>query len=205
MHKKYFIFLALLTGLPLSAQENGSETAVERIQKFAVVQPNKIFVDGDGGSLEWKERTESLRSDVMERGQRIQAEMQRLQQLRTELQSPDQGKSKWSTPESREEKIREAAVLERSIEVAYKTASEYEMQKMQEIQNDLVRKLDRVIADIAKEKGYDAVFPNAIYASPSVDITPIVIERLNKEYQAKKKTDAAKKKSSSDKKAVAAA
>ncbi len=99
MHKKYFIFLALLTGLPLSCPGKRSETAVERIQKFAVVQPSKIFVEGDGGSLEWKERTEALRSDVMERGQRIQADMQRLQQLRTELQNPDQGKSKWSTPE----------------------------------------------------------------------------------------------------------
>lgn len=205
MYKKIVAISLMFSGISLYAQENGAQIA-ERPQKFAVVQPNKIFLEGDGGSLEWKERTEMLRADVMERGQKIQADIQRFQQLKMELESANQGKTKWSTPESREEKIREAAVLERGIEVAYKAASEYEMQKAQEIQNDLIKKLERVVADIAKEQQFDVVFAGGVvYASPAVDITPLVVERLNKEYQVKRKAEAAKKKSNAEKKAVTAA
>jgi len=43
---------------------------------------------------------------------------------------------------------------------------------------DMTNQLKTVIEQVAKEKGFDAVLPNPIYASASVDITDIVIKRL---------------------------
>lgn len=63
--------------------------------------------------------------------------------------------------------------------------------EVEDVQSQLNRKLLAVVAEVGRENGYSLILEKktqAVFASPSIDITDLVIERFNSKYPA---TDAA--------------
>lgn len=180
-----FIFVIVMAG---SAHLIGraDDEKCEKPQKIGYVHIIKIMPEEPNkGCLEWQERTKAFQTEMEKDYAKIQADMQRAQALSAEFESKD--KSKWASDSSLESKSVELAQLDNNIKIAVQALRERQMKVMRDIQTDILMKIEKVGARIARELGYDIVFAQgAIYVSNSVDITDEVLHELDKQYKESK-------------------
>jgi outer membrane protein len=53
--------------------------------------------------------------------------------------------------------------------------------KRRQLAADIQQRVQNAVAQVAKERGFDLVLDNALYAAPALDITNDVVKRLNQE------------------------
>lgn len=183
--KNYALSLLLLSAFALQAEDAIlPRQAVPT--KVAYVDINKIMNENLTGSHEFRDRVTELQSELKDRYNKIQSEVARGQKLEAEVRNPD--KSKWASSESRESKTEELMKLQKNLEISAQAAESYQMKKFQEIQNEIVGKIEKIAKEIAVQQGWDLVIVGGgIYVNPRVDITDDVLSALNKAYKPTKK------------------
>ena len=72
------------------------------------------------------------------------------------------------------------AESERDIARRQRALVEERNQRANEESQIILQRANRIIQDIAKKQKYDLIIQDAIWVSPKVDITELVIKELNK-------------------------
>ena len=84
------------------------------------------------------------------------------------------------TESDRLKQRQELAELERDIARRQRALIEERNQRANEESQIILTRANRIIQDIAKKDNFDLILQEAVWASPKIDITPRVIEQLNK-------------------------
>jgi outer membrane protein len=84
------------------------------------------------------------------------------------------------TESDRLKQRQELAELERDIARRQRALIEERNQRANEESQIILTRANRIIQDIAKKDQFDLILQEAVWASPKIDITPRVIEQLNK-------------------------
>lgn len=162
-------WLILGLGLLLSAQAPAQNLRIGYVNMKEVLDNAPQVVTGrDKLDLEFRPR-----NDAIER-EEAQAEG-----LERRLQLGDLG------AEERNRLERELRELRRSIERQREDLrDELSFRRTEEVQR-LEDQINLAVQDIAESYGYDLVLSSpVIYASPALDITPLILERLQEEHDA---------------------
>lgn len=164
------LFLATaLTGLSLGM----SATASAQENKIAVVDVGAIFQQ----LPQREEISQGLQREFRDRIERMQEREQELNQLRERIQRDE-------SIMSEEERNQAMAEFQQRAGEAQQRGEELneEMRRRQNEERDrILRRIQNIIADIAREEGYDLVLEaNSIaYAADSYDISEQVIEAMS--------------------------
>ncbi|MFA6066492.1 MAG: OmpH family outer membrane protein [Candidatus Babeliaceae bacterium] len=174
----------LLASLLVMTSALFADKEIVKQQKIGYIHIQKLM-DGPQALLECKERIQDLQNELQEKADKIQGKVKKMQQLDSELKNKE--KNKWSSDPVREAKAEELMKLQKDIEISAQSLENYQMRMVQEIQNDIFAKIEKVVSRVAREKGYDLVLgQGALFVSNSCDITDDVRIELDKEYKAAK-------------------
>lgn len=181
MKKNY----VLLSGLLIATGCLFAEAEKVKPQRIAYIHIQKLVGDSPQAALEWKERIQALQGELQERYDKIQGDIKKMQQLDAELKNKE--KNKWSSDPVREAKAEELMKLQKNVEIAAQSLESYQMRVVQEIQNEIFMKLEKIAQQIAREKEFDIVLgQGALFVNNSADITDDVRLELDKQYKAAK-------------------
>ncbi len=175
----------LLSGLLIATGYLFAEAEKVKPQRIAYIHIQKLVGEGTQAAMEWKERIQALQGELQERYDKIQGDIKKMQQLDAELKNKE--KNKWSSDPVREAKTEELMKLQKNVEIAAQSLENYQMRAVQEIQNEIFMKLEKIAQQVAREKEFDIVLgQGALYVNNSSDITDDVRIELDKQYKAAK-------------------
>ena len=166
-HRSILALAAVLTGLlPQIAR---AET------KVGFVDTNRVIA----ASKDAKEAETKLNSLLDKKRDQFKPQQEKFNKLREELETQITVLS----AEAREERQLELAQLKSQIERDVQAAEEEVQIERRKVLAPLFRRIQEVIDDIGKKEGFSIIMERhtgVIYFSESLDITDMVIERLNK-------------------------
>ena len=148
--------------------------------KVGVVDMQKALDECDAG----KAAAKKMEKEYKEMQQKIQKRRDKLQNMQTELNSQSGVLSEQAKQNKMAEYQKKLKDLKRMIE---DSNSELKRQERSYV-NRIAEELTKVVSELGKELKYDIIMEKqeagVIHNSETVDITPIVIERYNKEWNA---------------------
>ncbi|HAL86822.1 MAG TPA: hypothetical protein DCM31_08150 [Deferribacteraceae bacterium] len=173
------ILMSKLTALVVAAVLMMSGTA---FAKIGVVNFQKVLSTSDSGK--------SVYSKLKTKAAEFDTELEKLSKEITKLQNDFEKQANLLTPEAKDKRTAEINRLVREFNGAKKDYSN----QLQRIEARYLKDIESEVLDITeklgKELAYELIveFQHAgvMYFSDKVDITDIVIERYNKEWNAKK-------------------
>lgn len=208
MNSRYTLTIALLSIATLSfadpvasTQKNTAHAPISGapMSRPSLAVPNLpvCFVEiarimtpnvAEAEALEWREAAQALQADLEGKYAKISAEQESYQKARAELENP--AKNKWSSEESRDSKAQALVVKEAEITSEIKNLQKYHSRAVQKLQMDMHENIKKAAKEIRVQRNIGCVLPADITldVDPKVDITKDVIDLLNKEYEAKKKS-----------------
>lgn len=142
-----------------------------RATKIAVVQPQAILQSSE----EWQEKMSSLQQEFEKRAVNLGKEREELAK-----------KARESGSAAAREAIKDMAKKQKDIEIDERSLQADFEQRHQEAQMAIAQKVESAIEASLKANGWDAAVPKFFYASPDIDITPLAVEEMNKEYRKEK-------------------
>ena len=158
-----FLLVSLLTSVPVFAAGN----------KVAVINIQKVLVDSEAGK--------KAKAKVEKRMEELKASFKKDEAALVSLQKEIEKKSSAWSEEKRKEKAREFKKKRQSLAEKQEDAN-MEMKKMQEkYLTPIMKKLETVVSEVAKDKGYSIVLPRngVLYAEKGDDITAATTKALN--------------------------
>lgn len=148
--------------------------------EIGAVDPMRVLE----GSLEYREGIEHIEKELEAR----KNELQNLEQQITKKRSEFETAAPTLNEAGRKERIDTITELQIKYQSRMQTAQQYAQGAEEDLRSKVLRKTQKVVADIAKERGLKIVFAGGIlYADELLDITQEVVTRLNKEYEQEKK------------------
>ncbi|TYB35633.1 MAG: OmpH family outer membrane protein [Flexistipes sinusarabici] len=148
--------------------------------KIAVVDMQKALDECDAG----KAASQKMEQKYKEMQEKIQKRRDKLQNMQTELNSQSGVLSEQAKQNKMAEYQSKLKDLKRMIEDSNAELQRQERSYVNRIAEDLTK----VVSDLGKELKYDIIMEKqeagVLHNSETVDITPIVIERYNKEWNA---------------------
>ncbi|AEI15579.1 outer membrane chaperone Skp (OmpH) [Flexistipes sinusarabici DSM 4947] len=148
--------------------------------KVGVVDMQKALDECDAG----KAASKKIEQEYKEMQEKIQKKREDLQNMQTELNSQSGVLSEQAKQNKMAEYQDKLKDLKRMIE-----DSNAELQRQERSYvNRIAKELTQVVSELGKELKYDIIMEKQeagiVHNSETVDITPIVIERYNKEWNA---------------------
>jgi outer membrane protein len=116
-----------------------------------------------------------LEAEFLKRNREIAAAEERLRAMAADLEKNAAGFS----AADRQKREREAGELQRDIERRKRVLSDDLTQRREEAQKQIADKSNAMIRRVAEEEKLDAVFVEATFADPRIDITAKVIKALD--------------------------
>ncbi len=167
------MFKKILTAAAVAAVMCGSAAAVAADSfKIGLVSPARILAESAPAvaaqeklKTYFKKREEELNRDIRDFRTRAQ---------KFEKDSPVMAESE------RLKQRQSLAETERDITRRQRALIEERNQRANEESQIILQRANRIIQDIAKKQKFDLIIQDAIWASPKVDITEMVIKELNK-------------------------
>lgn len=155
---------ALVAMLSLGAGAAMAETKIAVIRGPDLMRSSSLEKDANAKlSAEFGKR----RSDLEAQQQKFQDDVAKYQRDHDTMSPDQQGKT-------------EKDLNGRKIDIghaAQQLQQDLDNRKMQ-LTMDIQNRVQAAVQQVAKEKGYDLVIDNAIYAAPGLDITDEVVKRL---------------------------
>ena len=158
-----FLLVSLLTSVPVFAASS----------KVAVINIQKVLVDSEAGK--------KAKAKVEKRMEELKTSFKKDEAALVSLQKEIEKKSSAWSEDKRKEKAREFQKKRQSLGEKQEDAN-LEMKKMQEkYLTPIMKKLETVVSEVAKDKGYSIVLPRngVLYAEKADDITAATTKALN--------------------------
>lgn len=166
-------WLSALVPLVLLIFLCGSSLAAD--QKIAVIEINKILATCDKGD-EIKARLNDKKKELQEK---FKADEEKLKELQTEIKKKS---SAWSEAKKKE-KVGEFQKSARELQLRSQEATN-ELRKMEQAElAPILKELETIVTAYGKEKGYSAILDvraGVVYSDDSIQITDIILKKLNK-------------------------
>lgn len=164
------MFKKLLTAAAAAAVLCGSATAADF--KIGLVSPARILSESAPAvaaqeklKTYFKKREDELNRDIRD----FRTRAQKFEKDGPVMAESERLKQRQSLAES-----------ERDIARRQRALVEERNQRANEESQIILQRANRIIQDIAKKQKYDLIIQDAIWVSPKVDITELVIKELNK-------------------------
>jgi len=168
--KKPRIRLTVAALLAVAATASAQQPA-SADYKVGYVNPERVMRE----ARESQKAQKSLEAEFQKRNQEIAGAEQRLQAMVADLE-----KNAVTLPAAeRQKRERAAGELQRDIERRKTVYTEELNQRRDDAQKQIVEKANAMIRRVAEEEKFDAVFVEAAYADPRIDITDRVIKALD--------------------------
>jgi outer membrane protein len=158
-----FLMVAVVSGVPAQAADS----------KVAVINIQKVLVDSEAGK--------KAKAKVENRMKELKSGMKKDEEALVALQKEIEKKSSAWSEAKRKEKAREFQKKRLSLGEKQEDAN-LEMKQMQEkFLTPIMKKLETVVTEVAKDKGYTVVLPRngVLYFDKTSDITATVTKALN--------------------------
>ncbi|RUM35375.1 MAG: hypothetical protein DSY50_02825 [Desulfobulbus sp.] len=158
-----FLMAAVICGSPAYAAD----------AKVAVINIQKVLVDSEAGK--------KAKAKVEKRMEELKSSFKKDEEALVSLQKEIEKKSSAWSEEKRKEKAREFQKKRLSLGEKQEDAN-LEMKKMQEkYLTPIMKKLETVVTEVAKDKGYTVVLPRngVLYFDKANDITATTTKALN--------------------------
>lgn len=184
--KKCLLSLLFVPVLGYCAQPVNSKPAVATgIQsEIGAVDPMRVLND----SLEYRQGISNIEKELENRKKEIQNLERDITKKRTEFEAA----AATLNEAGRKQRIEDVTELQLKYQSKMQTAQQYAQTAEEELRSKVLRKVQEVVTDIAKEMGLKLVFAGGvIYADKSIDITDKVVTRLNKKYEDEQKKNTA--------------
>ena len=165
MHQRILAALGLAGVFVLAAPAAMADVKIAVVRVGDVVQ----------NSVAYKAASAKFQTEVDKRKTMIDTEAKSLQDDAQKYQRDGATMS----PDQRDKTEKDLNTRQAQLEFDRRKAQEDLQNRDQELQNELLSKVKDVILQVAKEKGYDVVIPNAFAINSSIDITDEVQKRLN--------------------------
>lgn len=165
---------AILAGVALATLAfSGSAFSETHPSSYAIVDMNKVMREataGDGIRTELNAKSKQFHTELENQDKSLTAEKEALAQKRESMSSDDFEKKVKELQNKYGNAERLLQERRRTLDVASNTS-----------RNKLLTEATKIIADIAKEKGYGTVFTQeaVLLADPELDITDEVVKRMN--------------------------
>ncbi|MGB5831849.1 MAG: OmpH family outer membrane protein [Thiohalocapsa sp.] len=164
------LFGAMLLSCLLSMQSTAAEITI------AVIDPNRIVEE----SPQYEEARGMLSSEVKERESELLDQQEDLDRLNQKL---EQGGALMSEEEMTRLQ-NDIRARKRRLRYAKAELQEDFALRQTELRTKLVKQVEEVVQQIAKEKGIDVILSEGlVYFSQRVDISSEVVERLKQEFE----------------------
>lgn len=164
----------LTTIAPIAAQAQSTTSLLGNNIKIASVDTELLF----SSSKTSKAMTEKLERDLLLKRKELQPLSVRIQDLENKLEAAQEKKA-LSTPEAKKDYEDYNALRSEYETKNAKLAQEYNALRAAETEK-IVDQVDAIIKTVAMQEKLDLVLRSPLYASSSVDITPKILELLNK-------------------------
>jgi len=182
----YLILPAFLIAFLLAGAQAASP--VETALKIAYVDVEKVLE----GYQKWQDYSDSL--EVIEKKIKDYKD-----QVDTRIQKMAQGIEMYIKREDKEAKVREIKQYEaEQVEILKKQYADAKVVQ-KKYRAEITVDIRKIITEIGKEKAYDAVFTSEVCFYAKYNITDLVIERANRQYE-KEKAEKGKAEKEKDKK-----
>jgi outer membrane protein len=160
------------TAVVLAAGEAAAQQpAAPESYRIGYVNPERVKREARG----FLQAQQVLDAEFQKRNQEIAGDEERLRAMAVAL---DKDSAILSAAE-RQKRERAAGDLQRDIERRKRTYTEEFNQRREEVQKQVAEKADATIRRVAEQEKLDAVFVEAAYAAPHIDITDKVIKALD--------------------------
>jgi outer membrane protein len=160
------------TAVVLAAGEAAAQQpAAPESYRIGYVNPERVKREARA----FVQAQQSLDAEFQKRNQELAGAEERLRAMAVAL---DKDSAILSTAE-RQRREREAGELQRDIERRKRTSTEEFNQRRDEVLKQVSDKADAMVRHVAEQEKLDAVFVEAAYAAPRVDITDKVIKALD--------------------------
>ena len=169
--KKYKISLAIAALLAAAVASTASaQQPASADYKIGYVNPERVMRE----TRESQMAQRVLESEFQKRNQEIAGAEQRLQAMVADLEKSGATLS----AAERQKRERAAGELQRDIERRKTVYTEELNVRRDEAQKQIIDKANAMIRRVAEQEKFDAVFVEAAYADPRIDITDRVIKAL---------------------------
>ncbi len=151
--------------------------------KIAVFDMQKALDESDAG----KSAVESMKKEYQELQKEIDTKSLELKKMQDEINA----QSAILSDDAKQSKMDEYQKKLKDLQRIIKDANEEFKKKEQNLVTKIANELRDVVEKLGKELGYGVIFEKresgVLYSSDTVDITKLVIERYNKQWNSKKK------------------
>lgn len=173
---KKMIAIALLMLLTTAASVQAAEIAI--VHSMRAISESKA---GQQINDEIKKKQAAYESEVKSQQQKVQSLQNRLKQMRTQYQS---GMIKEEQFRKTQQELASAGA---QLNVLGEMSSVNFKKDIKKLQAPIYKLFSDVLAEYAREKGYDAVFDVArggvAFGSKSIDITDIIIKEMDNRWK----------------------
>jgi outer membrane protein len=158
----------------------GSNVLAAESKQIVIVNTQEVLME----SLSGKAAAEKFEEKLAEFQDKIQSEQKAVEALRDEIEKKS---SVWSQ-QVKEEKERDYQKKVRELQLKSED-SQFELQQLQkQLIEPVAKELQKVIADVGKEKGYAMIIDSRaglLYVDDALDISEIVRKELDSRHKAK--------------------
>jgi outer membrane protein len=161
---------AAAIALALAAGEAAAQQAPESY-RIGYVNPERVKREARA----FVQAQQTLDAEFQKRNQEIAGAEERLRAMAVAL---DKDSAILSAAE-RQKRERDAGELQRDIERRKRTSTEEFNQRRDEVMKQVADRADVMVRRVAEQEKLDAVFVEAAYAAPRIDITDKVIKALD--------------------------
>ena len=171
---KKLLMIAMLSTTLLATQN-----VVAQDLKVGVVKPDKLLDE----SAQAKIALKKLEGEFAERDKKLLDEQKSIRKLEEQLKRDGAIMS-----ESKRRKLeRDIQSRKRDLRRSADELREDRTFRINEERNKLLKRVNEAIATVGKEEGFDLILYEGIaYANPAIDLTDMILKRLNSETAKKK-------------------
>lgn len=181
MERKYFLIFFVLSLILFNFNKLYSQTS-SQVPKIGVIDIKRVI----NASKYGQEVMEKLQKKYEELQAKLEAKNKELEALREEIEKKAQ---LWSQ-EVREKKQSDYQKKLRELKTLQEDA-QFEMQEYErKLLDPVFKELEVVIKDYVEKEKFDLILeknqPGIYYASPRIDLSPVIVDLFNKHYEEKK-------------------
>lgn len=163
---KFFYLSLLISAL--------SSSAFAQSSKVAVIDIQKVIASSDQGK--------NAKSDFEGSLKKAQTEIDSKKLEYQELRKKYEIQKDTLTGKAKQEKEDTLIAKEKELKKLFKESEDSLRARESEVINSLIEKVKKIVAQLAKDKGYDIVIEQSqgvLYSTDSINITDKVIEKIN--------------------------
>lgn len=159
---------AVVLPLALLAAAHAAPAAAQ--SKIAVISAPVLLRDApqvQNASAKFKAEFQKREDDLKAEGKKLEDDIRKFQREADTL-----------SPQQRTSSSNDLNTRKTNFDLKQRQFAEQAQARNNELQGDILEKINKAIAEVAKEKGLDVVIRDPAFASESLDITPDVLKKL---------------------------